>query len=182
MPSFHGSPDIMHVYVQVAFTTQVHKILNGCRWFMTTVFISIYEHGINPVCRVLLRKIDMHFLIFCGTEMVYVIEILPYGWQGTVYYASTFRCCRHYISGCLSACLSEIWKSIFLHICRPNAVFVSVCLSAYMSVCPERFPGMSKRMHVSNSLKFGSVIYPDHFQKWLDFGHSILMFLLLMRL
>ena len=33
----------------------------------------------------------------------------------------------------------------------------------------------------SNGLKSGMLIYPDHLQKWLDFGHGLLIFLLLVQ-
>ena len=147
MQSFHDSPAIMHVYIQVASTTQVHRILYGCRWIMTTVSISMNWHDINPLCQVLLRKINMHFLIFCSTEMVHLIKILPYGWQGTIYYASAFRCCRHFISGCLSVCMS-VWSlndyisaQMSAHLTNPDCF--SVCLPVCLPVCPEKFPGIS---------------------------------------
>ena len=28
-------------------------------------------------------------------------------------------------------------------------------------------------MHWRNGLKFDKLVYPDHFQNWLDFGHSL---------
>ena len=33
-----------------------------------------------------------------------------------------------------------------------------------------------RRTHLFNGLKFGMLMYPDHFQIWLDFGHSLLIF------
>ena len=41
------------------------------------------------------------------------------------------------------------------------------------------FPGIFWRMHGRNSLKFCMLMYPDHLQNWLDFGHSLLIFLIL---
>ena len=49
--------------------------------------------------------------------------------------------------------------------------------AACPSVHPERFPGISRRMHGGNGLQYGMLIYPDHLQKWLDCG--LLIFLLL---
>ena len=38
------------------------------------------------------------------------------------------------------------------------------------------FPLIRRRIHGGNSLKFGMQMYLDHFQNWLDFGHSLLIF------
>ena len=40
------------------------------------------------------------------------------------------------------------------------------------------YPDVSRRMHWGNSLKFCLLMYPDHFQNWLDFGHALLIFLM----
>ena len=45
----------------------------------------------------------------------------------------------------------------------------SVCLS----VRPERFLGICGRTHGGNSLKFYMLMYLDHLQKWLLYGHSL---------
>ena len=55
-------------------------------------------------------------------------------------------------------------------------------LTFRLSVHPQRFPDIFLRMHGRNDLKFGVLLYPDHLQNWLDFGHSLLIFLLLMAL
>ena len=34
-------------------------------------------------------------------------------------------------------------------------------------------------MHGTNDLKFGMLIYPDHLQEWWDYGHGLLIFLIL---
>ena len=41
------------------------------------------------------------------------------------------------------------------------------------------FPGISRRTHGGNGLKFCMLMYPDHLQNWLDYGHGLLIFLLL---
>ena len=41
------------------------------------------------------------------------------------------------------------------------------------------FPGISQRTHGGNSLKFCMLMYLDHHQNWLVFGHTLLIFLIL---
>ena len=38
------------------------------------------------------------------------------------------------------------------------------------------FPGISKRTHGGNGLKFYMLMYLDHLQNWLVYGHSLLIF------
>ena len=40
------------------------------------------------------------------------------------------------------------------------------------------FPGISQRTHVGNGLKFCMLIYLDHLQNWLIYGHGLLIFLI----
>ena len=42
-----------------------------------------------------------------------------------------------------------------------------------------RFPGICWRTHGGNGLKFGMLMYLGHLQNWLDYGHGLLIFLLL---
>ena len=151
------------------------------------------------------------------------------------FYAFTFRCLRHNVfrlsTGLsilpsvqslkypLSTCTSVCWSI------KPT---VTVFQPVFPSVCPDRFPAISRRMseilhadvswplselitlwvrsadfsyfgtiltqwngsnlwflgisqrtHGGNSLKFCMLMYPDHFQNWLDFGHGLFIFLLL---
>ena len=51
--------------------------------------------------------------------------------------------------------------------------------TACASVRPERFPGICWRTHWGNGLKFCMLMYLDHRQNWLDYGHGLLIFLLL---
>ena len=50
------------------------------------------------------------------------------------------------------------------------------------SVCPsvrlERFPGICRRTHRGNGLKFCTLMYLDHFQNWWVYGHGLLIFLI----
>ena len=39
--------------------------------------------------------------------------------------------------------------------------------------------GISWRTHGGNGLKFCTMMYPDHLQNWLDYGHGLLIFLIL---
>ena len=41
------------------------------------------------------------------------------------------------------------------------------------------FPGISRRTHGGNGLKFWTLMYLDHFQNWLVYGHGLLIFLIL---
>ena len=54
--------------------------------------------------------------------------------------------------------------------------------AARPSVRPERFPGICRRMHWGNGLKFCMLMYLDHRQTWLGYGHRLLIFLLLVPL
>ena len=47
-------------------------------------------------------------------------------------------------------------------------------------VCSERFLGIYRRTHGGNGLKFYKLMYLDHLQNWLDYGHRLLIFLCLM--
>ena len=55
----------------------------------------------------------------------------------------------------------------------------SVCPSVRLSVRQERFPGIFRRMHGGISLKFYMLMYLDHLQNWLVYGHGLLVFLIL---
>ena len=52
-------------------------------------------------------------------------------------------------------------------------------LSVPPSVSPNRFPGIIWRSQQQNGLKFGSLVYPDHLQSYVDFGFGILIFFIL---
>ena len=48
-----------------------------------------------------------------------------------------------------------------------------------MSVRPERFPGICRRTHGGNGLKFYMLMYLDQLQNWLVYGDCPLIFLIL---
>ena len=58
---------------------------------------------------------------------------------------------------------------------RRPSVRPSVC----PSVRPERFPGICRRMHGGIRLKFYMLMYLDHLQNWLVYGHGLVIFLIL---
>ena len=55
----------------------------------------------------------------------------------------------------------------------------SVRPSVRSSVHPEKFPGICQRTHGGNGLTFVMLMQLGHLQKWLDYGHGLLMFFLL---
>ena len=55
----------------------------------------------------------------------------------------------------------------------------SVRPSVRLSVRPSWFPGICRRMHGRISLKFYMLMYLDHLQNWLVYGHGLLIFLIL---
>ena len=70
-----------------------------------------------------------------------------------------------------------------LRLQAPEALcFRVVRPSVLPSVHLEGFPGISRKLHGGNGLQFCMLMYPDHLQNWLDFGHGLLIFLLLARL
>ena len=52
--------------------------------------------------------------------------------------------------------------------------------TACPSVRPERFLGICWRTHGGNGLKLCMLMYLHHLQRWLDYGHNLLIFLILM--
>ena len=59
----------------------------------------------------------------------------------------------------------------------------TACPSVRPSICPsvrpERFPGICRRTHGGNDLKFYTLMSLDHLQNWLVYGHGLLIFLIL---
>ena len=108
----------------------------------------------------------------------------------TFCYASAFRRRRHYVFGLsvrpsvrslkypLLTCTWVRWST------RPTVTVLrhvrrSVCPSVCPSVRPERFPGICRRTHGGNGLKFYMLMYLDHLLNWLVYGHGLLIFLIL---
>ena len=92
------------------------------------------------------------------------------------FYESPFRHWRHYIFG-LSVHLTAQYPKYpyvgpLVHPTNCNYFLNSP------SVHPDRFPGISQRMHRGNGLKFCTLMYLDHIQNWLDYGCGLLIFLI----
>ena len=90
-------------------------------------------------------------------------------------------------SGCPSVRPSEAWNTLFwpVHgsVGPPDQPWPFYGMSVRPSVCPsvrpERFPGICRRTHGGNGLKFYMLMYLGHLQNWLVYGHSLLIFLIL---
>ena len=99
----------------------------------------------------------------------------------THFYASAFRHRRQYVFR-PEIPSSHLYMGPLFHPTnrdRFRRVRPSVCPSVRPSVRPNRLPGISRRTHGRNSLTFCMLMYPDHLQNWLDFGHGLLIFLFL---
>ena len=55
----------------------------------------------------------------------------------------------------------------------------TACPSVPPSVHLQRFPGICRRMHGGNDPKFYMLMYLDHLQNWLVYGHGLLILLIL---
>ena len=70
--------------------------------------------------------------------------------------------------------LTCTWVVTILRHVRPS-VRPSICPSVRL----ERFPGICRRTHRGNGLKFYMLMYLDRLQNWLVYGHGLLIFLIL---
>ena len=105
------------------------------------------------------------------------------------FYAFALMRQRHYVFG-LSVRLSvrpkpeitsfHLYMSPLVH--PTNRDHFVACPSIRPSFCPERFPGICRRTHGGNGLKFCILMYLGHLQNWLDYGHGLLIFHLLVSL
>ena len=100
-----------------------------------------------------------------------------------VFYASAFfRRRRHYVFG-LYVRLSVRSPTYPLSTCTWVRWSILPTVIVLRHDCPsvrlESFPGICRRTHGGNELKFCMVMYLDHLQNWLDYGHGLLIFLLL---
>ena len=111
------------------------------------------------------------------------IIIFTNNWNIFVSYASAFRRRRHYVfrlSVRPSVRPSEAWNALFwpVHgsVGPPNQPWPFYGMSVRLSVRQDRFPGICQRMHGGNGLKFCMLMYLDHLQNWLVYGHGLLIF------
>ena len=98
-------------------------------------------------------------------------------WPIFYFYASVFRHRRHYVFGLSvrpSVRPSEAWNTLFwpVHgsVGPPDQPWPFYGMYVRPSVCPsvrpERFPGICRRTHGGNGLKFYMLMYLDHLQNW----------------
>ena len=57
--------------------------------------------------------------------------------------------------------------------------WLSVRPSLWSLVRPEKFLSIFWRTYGGHGLKFKMLMYPNHLQSWLDFGYSLVIFLIL---
>ena len=122
-------------------------------WISTTSDLSVSITDIKCLYTIYIHKQKL-------SEMITIAFAL-------FFYASAFRRQRHYVFG-LSVRPSEAWNTLF----RP--VYGSIVhptnrnsFAACLPVRPERFPGICRRTHRGNGLKFYMLMYLDHLQNWI---------------
>ena len=98
------------------------------------------------------------------------------------FYASAFRRRRHYVFG-LSVRPSVRSVKYPLLTCTWVRLSTWPTMTVLRHVRPsvrlERFPGICQRTHGGNGLKFYMLMYLDHLQNWLVYGHGSLIILAL---
>ena len=95
------------------------------------------------------------------------------------FYTSAFRCQRHYVFGSSLRPKPEI-PSFHLYMGPLVHPTNRDRFAAFRpSVRPETFQGICQRTHGGNGLNFWMLMYLDHHQNWLDYGHGLLIFLIL---
>ena len=103
-------------------------------------------------------------------------------WHGQHLYASAFRRRGHYVFR-LSVRPSVRPKPEIPSFDMYMGPLVHPTNRDRFTACPsvrsERFPGICRRTHGGNGLKCYILMYPDHFQNWLVYGHGLLIFLIL---
>ena len=101
-------------------------------------------------------------------------------WYQAIIEASAFRRRRHYVFSCPSVRPSVRSLKYTLLTCTWASGPPDQLWPFYgMSIRPERFPGICRRTHGGNSLKFYMLMYLDHLKNWLVYGHSLLIFRIL---
>ena len=158
---------LVRVWLNVAvFSTHSGRILGLCptnerRCYFVTMSLIGWAQGKRNVA--------------CGRQQF-----------GMHFYASAFRRRRHYVFGLSvrpSVRPSEAWNTLFWPVHRsvgpPDQPLPFYGMSVRPSVRPERFPGICRRLHGGISLKFYMLMYLDHLQNWLVYGHGLVIFLIL---
>ena len=116
-----------------------------------------------------------------------VLQLLLVQRNMVSFYASAFMPLPLGARGIMFSGWLSIWNNLFPPVHgsvgpsdQPWPFFgLSFHLCVRLFVCPDRFLHISQRTHGEKGLKFCMLMYPDHLQKWLDFGHGLLIFFLL---
>ena len=78
---------------------------------------------------------------------------------------------------------SEAWNTLFWPVHRsvgpPDQLWPFYGMSVRPSFRPARFPGICRRTHGDNGLKFYMLMYLAHLQNWLVYGLGLFIFLIL---
>ena len=118
-----------------------------------------------------------HSVLVTPYSIIVLGQHLSRKWLGTLSMPPPLSAGGIMFSGCPSVRPSEAWNTLFwpVHgsVGPPDHPYVRP------SVRPERFPGISRRMHGGIGLKFYMLMYLDHLQNWLVYGHGLLIFLIL---
>ena len=91
-----------------------------------------------------------------------------------VRYASAFRHWMHRILVCPSVQHASILPFVQLtnaQVTYQPTDFPSIRVSVCLPIRPERFPWICTGTHGWTGRELGMLIYPDHRQNWLGFGH-----------
>ena len=123
-------------------------------------------------------SLSIHWQEMCGKWASLDGDLWNHDICWFTFYASAFRHRRHYVFGLsvrpkpeLSS--FDLYMGTLVHPTNRNR------FTAYPSVRPERFPGICQRTHGGNGLKFYMLMYLDHLQESLVYGHSLFIFLIL---
>ena len=145
-----------HIRGALLFFKVIHRI---SRPHGTKKWADFDPNWVFPVCNSSLNKMNPGY--FSRVANALKLHQIPN------FYASAFRRRRHYVFGVVRP--SEAW----------NTRFLPVHGSVGPSIRLERFPGICRRTHGGNGLKFHMLMHLDHLQNWLVYGRGLLIFLIL---
>ena len=147
---------------------------------------SLNSHMAMKSCTQLEVALKRYPIVFsCAQAAIWLVQsirlsvCLSVRLSVTPFYASAFRRRSIMFSGCPSVRPKPeipsfgLYMGPLVHPTNRNR------LTACPSVRPERFTGICRRMHGGISLKFYMLMYLDHLQNWLVYGHGLLIFIIL---